>query len=76
MAKMTEQEAWELEDLVSRTDPELGPNGTGFLSLRETRLMGLDDFSINYLLTKARAANKSPAQIIGDLIREKVAASA
>jgi hypothetical protein len=76
MAKMTEQEAWELEDLVSRTDPELGPNGTGFLSLREARLMGLDDFSINYLLTKARTANKSPAQIIGDLIREKVAASA
>ena len=36
--KMTEQEAWELDDLLTRTDPELGPNGTGFLSRKEARL--------------------------------------
>jgi len=28
-----------------------------------------------YLLTKAKATNKSPVQIIDDLVREKVAAA-
>jgi hypothetical protein len=74
MAKMTEQEAWELDDLLTRSDPELGANGTGFLSLREARLMGLDNVSINYLTTRARADHKTPADIIGELVREKIAA--
>jgi len=74
--KMTEQEAWELDDLLTRTDPELGPNGTGFLSRKEARLMGMDTLSINYLMTKAEADHKTPAQIIGEMVRERIAASA
>jgi hypothetical protein len=38
--------------------------------------MGLDDLSRDYLLTKARATNKSPAEIIGELVREKLTSSA
>jgi hypothetical protein len=75
MAKMTEQEAWELDDLLTRTDPELGANGTGFLSRRDARLMGLDNVSVNYLMTKAQADHKTPAQIIGEMVRERIAAS-
>jgi hypothetical protein len=75
MAKMTEQEAWELDDLLTRTDPELGANGTGFLSRRDARLMGLDNLSVNYLMTKAQADHKTPAQIIGEMVRERIAAS-
>ena len=73
--KMTEQEAWQLDDLLTRTDPELGPNGTGFLSRREAHLMGMDTLSINYLMTKAQADNKTPAEIIGEMIRERIAAT-
>ena len=73
--RMTEQEAWELDDLLNRTDPELAPNGTGFLSQREGRLMGLDNLSINYLMTKAVLDHKTPAEIIGEMIREKIAAA-
>jgi hypothetical protein len=76
MAKMTEEEAWELDGLLTRTDPELGANGTGFLSRREALITGLDDLSVNYLMTKAAADHKTPAQIIGQLVREKIAASA
>jgi hypothetical protein len=75
MAKMTEQEAWELDDLVTRTEIELGPDGTGFLSQREARLMGLDNLSINYLMTKAKADHKTPAQIIGEMVRKRIAAT-
>jgi hypothetical protein len=74
MAKMTEQEAWELDDLLTRTDPELGANGTGFLSRRDARLMGLDTVSVNYLMTKAQADRKTPADIIGEMVRERIAA--
>jgi len=73
--KMTEQEAWELDDLLTRTDPEFGPNGTGFLSRREARLMGMDTISINYLMTKAKADQKTPAEIIGEMVRERIAAA-
>ncbi len=74
--KMTEQEAWELDDLLTRTDPELGSNGTGFLSRKEARLMGMDTLSINYLMTKAEADHKTPAQIIGELVRKELSAVA
>ena len=73
--KMTEQEARELADQVTRTDPEIGPNGTGYLSMLEARHMGLDNVSINYLLTKANEANTTPAQIIGEMIRERIGAT-
>ena len=70
--KMTEQEALEFDELLTRTDPKLGPNGTGFLSQREARLMGLDNLSINYLMTKAAADHKTPAEIIAEMIRERI----
>jgi len=70
--KMTEQEALDLSELLTNTDPKLGPNGTGFLSQMEARLMGLDNLSINYLMTKAAADHKTPAEIIGEMIRERI----
>jgi len=73
---MTEQEARELDKLLTETDPELGENGTGFLSRRAARDMGLDELSINYLMTKAQATHKTPAQIIGDMVRAQLKASA
>ena len=42
MARITEQEAWELEDLAARSEIELCPNGTGFLSQRKAGFMELD----------------------------------
>jgi hypothetical protein len=75
MEKMTEQEAWELDDFVTNTEIELGPNGTDYLSQREARLMGLDNLSVNYLMTMAKFEHKTPAQIINELIRERIAAT-
>ena len=72
--KMTEQEARELSDLLTRTDPEIGPNGTGYLSMLEARHMGLDNLTINYLMTKASEAHTTPAQIIGEMVRERISA--
>jgi hypothetical protein len=75
MPDMTEEEYDALDELWTKTTPKVGPNGSGFVSRRELRLMGLDDLSRDYLLTKSRATKKSPAQIIGELVREKLALS-
>ncbi|GHV34146.1 hypothetical protein AGMMS4952_26470 [Spirochaetia bacterium] len=73
MPDLTEEEYDALDELWTKTTPKLGPNGSGFISRRELRLMGLDDLSRDYLLTKAKASSKSPAEIIGELVREKIA---
>ena len=72
---MTEEEYDALDEELTRTVPRLGPNGTGFLSRREMRLLGLTNLSVNYLLTKAAADHKNPAQIIDELVYKEIAAA-
>ena len=73
---MTDEEYNALDEELTRTVPKLGPKGSGWLSQRELRISGLSTMTVNYLLTKAAADNKSPVQIIEELVREKVIASA
>jgi hypothetical protein len=47
MPDMTEEEYDALDELWTKTTPKVGPNGTGFISRREARLMGMDALSIN-----------------------------
>ena len=70
---MTEEEYDALDELWTKTTPKVGPNGTGFISRRNARLFGLDDLSMDYLLTKSMADHKTPADIIGEMVREKIA---
>ncbi|MDR3192366.1 MAG: hypothetical protein LBT87_04810 [Treponema sp.] len=72
---MTEEEADALDEYYTTHVPKTGPNGTGFISRRNARLLGLDNLTMDYLWTKAEADRKSPAQIIGELVREKIASS-
>jgi len=73
---MTDEEYDALDEELTRTMPKLSPNGTGFLSQREMmRSLGFTSLTVNYLLTKARAHHKSPAQIIEELVRKEMAAT-
>jgi hypothetical protein len=76
MARLTEEEAYALDDFVTNNEITLGSNGSGWLSQRELRLMGMSKMTVNYLFTKATADHKTPAQIIDELVQEKVAAVA
>jgi hypothetical protein len=60
---------------MTNTELTLGPNGSGWLSQRELRLLGLKNMTVNYLLTKAEAVHKSPAQIIDELVGKEMAAA-
>jgi hypothetical protein len=76
MKRMTEEEAWALDEEISKDENiEFGANGTGFLSMRDARLMGFDSLTMSYLITKAEATHKTPAQIIGDLVRKELKAA-
>jgi hypothetical protein len=70
---MTEKEYDALDELLTKTTPKVGANGTGFVSKLNAKLFGLDELSVNYLFTKSLATHKSPAEIIGVMVREKIA---
>ena len=73
---MTDEEYDALDEELTRTVPKLGPNGTGFLSQREMYHLGFSNVTVNYLLTKAKAMNKSPVQLINDLVNKELIAAA
>jgi len=75
MARLTEEEAYALDDYVTNNEITLGPNGTDWLTQREMRLWGMSNMTVNYLMTKATADNKSPAQIIDELVGKEIAAA-
>jgi hypothetical protein len=72
MARMTNEEADALDDLLTRTTPELEVGKGGFFTRQRDLLKVLDDTTADYILTRAEASNKLPAQIIGDLVRKEL----
>jgi len=75
MARMTDEEADFLDEYYTKNLPIPGPNGTGFFSkMRKTACsITVDDLSTKWLITKANASNKTPADIIEEMVREKMA---
>ncbi|GHV77385.1 hypothetical protein AGMMS49942_22060 [Spirochaetia bacterium] len=74
MAKMTDEEADYWDECFTKNPPKLGPNGTGWLSQREARILGMDDLSATWLRGKAESAHTSVGQIINELVRKEIAA--
>jgi hypothetical protein len=66
---MTEEEADALDELVTRNPPVVDPAK----GRRVTRMVALDDFSADYLLSRAISTHKTPSEIINEMVRERVA---
>jgi hypothetical protein len=60
---MTDEEYDALDEEMTRNPPKFGPPGSGWLTQRELRQLGLTKRSTDYLLTLAAAIHKSPTQI-------------
>ena len=77
MARMTDEEADRLDEKWTKNPPKPGPNGTGFFTRRKAaaRTVTIDDLSADYLMTKAMATHKTPAEIIGEMVQERITAS-
>ena len=72
---MTDEEYDALDEELTRSVPQFGPEGGGWISRREARLFGLNHVTLTWLRVQSEAAHKSPAQIINELVFEKIAAA-
>jgi hypothetical protein len=72
MARMSEEEAWALDDEVTRNPPNVAGKPGGFFTDRRDRMVILDQFSALYIKSAAEVEQKTPAQIIGEMIRTKL----
>jgi hypothetical protein len=77
MARMTDEEANYCDEYYTKNPPTPGPNGTGFFTQRRktARSVTIDNLSADWLLTKAIAAHKTPADIISDMVKKEIAAA-
>jgi len=74
MARMTDKEADYWDEYYIKNPPVPGPNGTGFFSQhrKSARSITIDDLSADWLMTKAIAAHKTPAEIISDMVQKEI----
>ncbi|GMO29209.1 MAG: hypothetical protein Pg6A_17280 [Termitinemataceae bacterium] len=75
MAVMTEEEAWALEEEVTRNPPKVTGDGTGgfFARHKEATVIFVDHVSATWLRVRAEATHKTPTEIIGELVRKEIA---
>ena len=67
----SDEETWALQKMWAENPPDL-LEGTGPLTNNRELLRHLDDFSANYILTVSEREHKTPSQVVGDMVREKV----
>ena len=72
MSDMTEEEAWALDDLLTKTTPEVDPTVQGPFIKHRNRMVILDQLSAEYLTSKMLATKQSPTEIISNLIRREL----
>ena len=82
MHDLTEEEYDALDEKWTKNPPKPGPNGTGFFMQRKAvleaqyaRSITVDSFTADYLLTKAIASHKTPADIISDMVQNQITAA-
>jgi hypothetical protein len=75
MKDLTDEEAAALDEYYTTHIPKVGPNEGGFFANRTRCLMPVDDLSAAYIRSAAEAEHNTPTEIIGELIREKIAVS-
>ena len=74
MHDITEEEYDALDDLWTHNPPKVSGDGkNGFFMKHKNEIVILDNFSATWLRLKSDITQKSTTEIIGDLIREKIA---
>jgi hypothetical protein len=77
MKDLTDEEYNALDEKWTKTTPKVGPNGSGYFSQRKTaaRTVTIDNLSADYLMIKAMDTHKTPAEIISEMVQERIAVS-
>ena len=75
MPDMTEEEYDALDELWTKNPPKVSGDGkSGFFMKYKNEIVILDKVSAAWLRHKSEITQKSVTEIIGDLVREKIAA--
>jgi hypothetical protein len=75
MKEMTDKEANALDEYYTKNPPKVDPSKNGGFAAKSFRMFAIDRLSEDYILTRSIAAHKTPTEIIGELVRERIAAS-
>jgi len=75
MKEMTEEEAEYLDEYYTKNPPEIDPSTNGGFATKPFKMFAVDRLSENYLLAKSIATHKTPTEIIGEMVRERIASS-
>jgi len=73
MSDMTDEEYATLDDLWTKTTPKVNFSRPGTFARQKILLECLDGVASNYIYTRSLALQKSPSEIIGEMVREKIA---
>ena len=78
MKDLTNEEYDRLDEKWTKTTPKVGPNGSGYFSKCKAaaRTITIDDFSADYLMVKAIDTHRTPAEIIREMVFERITAAA
>jgi len=67
MPRMTEEEAWALDEEVTKNPPRVDPSKARHIS----RMVAIDDFTADYIMSVSIGSHKTPTEIISEIVREK-----
>jgi hypothetical protein len=75
MKTMTDEEADALDEYYTKNPPRVDPSKNGGFAKKSFKLVAIDNFCADYLMTKALSDHKTPDQIINEMVRERIAAA-
>ena len=75
MADMTDEEYDALDERWTKTTPKVNFGRPGIFARQRALLEVLDKVTANYIMTRAEATNQTPAQVIGKLVHQEIAAT-
>jgi len=75
MAHMTEEEADALDEELTRTTPKVDFTKPDIFIRQRELLNVLNPAAADYIMTRALTTHQTPAQIISELVNEKIAAA-
>jgi len=71
---MTDEEADALDELVTKNPPKVSGDGkSGIFMKHKGNIVILDDVSATWLRVTSESSQKTPAQIISEMVQEKIA---
>ena len=75
MKTMTDEEADALDEYYTKNPPRVDPRKNGGFAKKSFKLIAIDNFCADYLMTKALSEHKTPDQIVNEMLRERIAAA-